>query len=92
MKEAPDTQTGPAIYGDIVVWTDHRNENYDIYGSFFLQWNGTLSVLPHLVLMSLRPDQGFLNLVLIGLEAFLGIFLTLVVFFMRLMREKEPLQ
>jgi len=26
------TQQNPAIYGDIVIWEDNRNGNYDIYG------------------------------------------------------------
>jgi beta propeller repeat protein len=28
----PHNQTNPAIYGDIVVWEDNRNGNWDIYG------------------------------------------------------------
>lgn len=29
---APFSQVNPAIYGDIVVWQDNRNGNWDIYG------------------------------------------------------------
>ena len=28
----PSGQGNPAIYGEIVVWDDHRNGNWDIYG------------------------------------------------------------
>ncbi|MBU7027927.1 MAG: hypothetical protein HXS48_13410 [Theionarchaea archaeon] len=28
----PRSQDDPAIYGDIVVWSDKRNGNWDIYG------------------------------------------------------------
>ena len=29
---SPQGQYSPAIYGDVVVWTDYRNKNHDIYG------------------------------------------------------------
>ncbi|MGD2251047.1 MAG: hypothetical protein PVF58_21840 [Candidatus Methanofastidiosia archaeon] len=32
ITENESKQGGPEIYGDIVVWTDFRNGNYDIYG------------------------------------------------------------
>jgi beta propeller repeat protein len=28
---APNDQDRPAIYGDKIVWEDHRNESFDIY-------------------------------------------------------------
>lgn len=32
LTSAPFNQINPAIYGDIVVWQDNRNGNWDIYG------------------------------------------------------------
>ena len=39
----PDLQFSPEIYDDIVIWTDYRNGNYDVYGCYLsaAEWTPT---------------------------------------------------